>query len=195
MIRRRPICKHRQYLAELGFLLKHRAIQAQQEWITAKKYVPCSTEVSRAFGRFLTFYGVIRWMQLSARGFHIPLHHLHLEDIDADKDLLSLSPASTKLGTVSLLTTGWSNADCEAEHKCEYRFYLHDLGYLLKEDALEAKQKCDSAEKDSEDYFIHTGEWEGFREVFRLMFQLAEKYQISLDELRIEDIDIDEKTI
>lgn len=72
----------------------------------------------------------------------------------------------------------------------KYKNYLHDLGGLLKEYALEAKQ--DLARNGTE---FSTGYVSGFHRVISLMQQQAEAFNISLAEIGLEEIDADEDLI
>lgn len=76
------------------------------------------------------------------------------------------------------------------EHECKYRYYLYDLGFLLKEEALEAKRARDEARGTSH-YDFAAGELIALYGVISLMQQLAEGFDIPLEELRLEDIDPD----
>lgn len=80
------------------------------------------------------------------------------------------------------------------EHECKYRYYLYDLGFLLKEDALEAKREREAA-KGSEAYEFHNGRVMAYYEVITLMQQQAEGFDIPLEELRLEDVDPDRDLI
>lgn len=73
-------------------------------------------------------------------------------------------------------------------HNDVYKNYLMDLGFLVKEYALEAKQdkeKCVGTP--SEDFA--TGYLCGFHRIVTLMQQQAEGFQIPLEDLRLDDID------
>ena len=71
-----------------------------------------------------------------------------------------------------------------------YQNYLKDLGVLLKEMALEAKQ--DAATKKTE---FSIGYMAGFHRVVSLMQQQAESFNISLKEIGLDDFDPDEDLV
>ena len=76
---------HRDYLFDLGYELKHLALEAKRERDNASQ----GTE-DRAFksGRLLAFYEVLSMMQNRAGGLGIPLADLRLDDIVPDRDLI-----------------------------------------------------------------------------------------------------------
>ena len=71
-----------------------------------------------------------------------------------------------------------------------YQNYLKDLGALIRELALEAKQQA--IEKDTD---FSTGYMAGFHRVVSLMQQQAEAFDISLEEIGLEGIDADEDLV
>ena len=71
-----------------------------------------------------------------------------------------------------------------------YQNYLKDLGALLKEMALEAKQ--DAATKKTE---FSIGYMARFHRVVSLMQQQAESFNISLKEIGLDDFDPDEDLV
>ena len=71
-----------------------------------------------------------------------------------------------------------------------YENYLMDLGTLVKEMALEAKQQ--SVEKNTDFY---TGYMAGFHRVVSLMQQQAEAFDISLEDIGLDGIDADEDLV
>jgi len=73
----------------------------------------------------------------------------------------------------------------------KYRNYLYDLGFLIKERALNAKKTREQEEKGSEGYMYESGRLMAFNEVVSIMQQQAEAFGIPLEELRLEDIDPD----
>lgn len=77
------------------------------------------------------------------------------------------------------------------EHKCKYRYYLYDLGLLLKEYALEIKKEL---ELRGGDEFLE-GELLGYYRMITLMQQQAEGFDIPLEDLRLEDINPDRDLI
>ena len=66
-----------------------------------------------------------------------------------------------------------------------YKNYLHDLGILIKEMALEAK--VDTTQKQTEEFAI--GYMSGFCRVISLMQQQAEAFDIPLEEIGLDGID------
>ena len=73
----------------------------------------------------------------------------------------------------------------------KYAYYLQDLGMLIKQRALEAKQISENAEPGSEAYYFETGRLLGFNEVVSIMQQQARGFQIPLEELDLHDIEPD----
>lgn len=71
-----------------------------------------------------------------------------------------------------------------------YFNYLHDLGILMKEYALEAKKKAD-ASKGTESHLYETGYTMGFHRVISLMIQQAHSFGLKLEDLGLEGIDAD----
>lgn len=71
-----------------------------------------------------------------------------------------------------------------------YQNYLKDLGVLIREMALEAKQQV--VEKDT-DFSI--GYMAGFHRVVSLMQQQAEAFDISLEDIGLDGIDADEDLV
>jgi hypothetical protein len=71
-----------------------------------------------------------------------------------------------------------------------YQNYLFDLGTLLKEMALEAKQKANSSGSD-----FDVGYMAGFHRVLSLMQQQAHAFGIELSELSLDGIDPDEDLV
>lgn len=72
----------------------------------------------------------------------------------------------------------------------KYKNYLHDLGVLLKEYALEAKQHSDRKGTD-----FSSGYVSGFHRVVSLMQQQADTFDISIEEIGLDGIDADEDLI
>ena len=70
--------------------------------------------------------------------------------------------------------------------KDKYRRYLHDLGLLIKEYALETKAQRDSSK--DEDRPFHTGMLLGYHAIVSLMQQQADAFGIGREELRLDDI-------
>ena len=69
----------------------------------------------------------------------------------------------------------------------KYRYYLMDLGYLLREQAVEAKARRDATQdKDAGNFY--TGMLLTYNAVISLMQQQAEGFDISLDDLRLDGL-------
>lgn len=64
--------------------------------------------------------------------------------------------------------------------------YLRDLGILLKEKALEAKEESGTAPEDERAFAL--GRLMAFHEVISLMQQQAHAFGITLEELGLDDI-------
>jgi hypothetical protein len=71
-----------------------------------------------------------------------------------------------------------------------YQNYLKDLGALIRDLALEAKQQA--VQKDTD---FSTGYMAGFHRVVSLMQQQAEAFDISLEEIGLDGIDADEDLV
>jgi hypothetical protein len=80
----RDDAKYKNYLGDLGNLIKERALEAKK---ISEKEVPGSDGFYFESGRLLGFNEVISIMQQQARGFQIPLEELDLHDIEPDRDL------------------------------------------------------------------------------------------------------------
>ena len=77
--------RHKDYLFDLGFLIKERAIGARQQ---RDESPPGSAEREFHAGRLLAFNEVVSIMQQQAEGLGLPLSDLRLDDIEPDRDLL-----------------------------------------------------------------------------------------------------------
>jgi hypothetical protein len=77
----------------------------------------------------------------------------------------------------------------------KYQHYLLDLGYLIRERALDAKERQSRKEKGSLDYLFEAGRLLAFNEVISLMQQQATGFDIDLKELNLHDIDPDKDLI
>lgn len=69
--------------------------------------------------------------------------------------------------------------------------YLYDLGYEVKQRALEARRERDAAPEGSAEKLFQSGRVLAFNEIISLMQQQAVGLGIPLAELRLEDIDPD----
>ncbi len=76
---------HRDYLFDLGLLVKERALEARRQ---REESPPGSSEREFRSGRVMAFNEVISIMQQQAEGLGIPLADLRLDDIVPDRDLL-----------------------------------------------------------------------------------------------------------
>jgi hypothetical protein len=72
----------------------------------------------------------------------------------------------------------------ENQNASVYENYLRDLGFLIKEMAIES---CRSAKETHSDFA--TGYMAGFHRVVSLMQQQAEAFNIPLEKLRLDGID------
>ena len=72
-----------------------------------------------------------------------------------------------------------------------YKYYLRDLGNLLKESALEAKKISEKEAPGSEGFHFESGRLMAYYEVISLMQQQAQGFQIALEELDLHDIEPD----
>jgi hypothetical protein len=78
--------------------------------------------------------------------------------------------------------------------KSQYENYLLDLGVLLKEKALEAKEAKDTlSDHEARDYEL--GRLMAYHEVISLMQQQAIGFGISLDQIGLEDFDPERKLL
>jgi len=73
----------------------------------------------------------------------------------------------------------------------KYAYYLQDLGMLIKQRALEAKQISEKEERGTEGYHLESGRLMAYYEVISLMQQQAHGFQIPLEELDLHDIEPD----
>ena len=72
-----------------------------------------------------------------------------------------------------------------------HKAYLFDLGDDIKHRALGAKAERDASRVGSEEYSLNMGRVIAFNEVISIMQQNASGLGISLDDLRLQDIDPD----
>jgi len=80
----RNIERYRNYLFDLGLLLKEQAFEAKAERETHR----ANSSESFYLGQLLAFHRVISLMQQQATAFQIPLEDLQLKEIEPDKDLV-----------------------------------------------------------------------------------------------------------
>lgn len=72
-----------------------------------------------------------------------------------------------------------------------YKFYLRDLGDIIRERALEAKREKAAERAGSDGQLLHSGRLLAFNEVISIMQQQAAAFNIPLDELRLDGIEPD----
>lgn len=77
----------------------------------------------------------------------------------------------------------------------KYKYYLYDLGEILKTRALSAKKDRERELKGSPGYEFESGRIIAFNEVISIMQQQAEGFDIPLEELQLEDIDPDKDLV
>ena len=73
----------------------------------------------------------------------------------------------------------------------KYKNYLGDLGNLLKERALEAKEMFKKEKRGTDGYHFEAGRLMAFNEAISIMQQQAQGFQIPLEELDLHDIEPD----
>jgi len=73
----------------------------------------------------------------------------------------------------------------------KYKWYLYDLGLIIKERALQAKSERNVFRQGSADYDFQTGRLIGLNEVISILQQQAQAFGIEFKELQIEDINPD----
>ena len=73
----------------------------------------------------------------------------------------------------------------------KYKYYLRDLGNLLKERALGAKEMFKKEERGTVGYHFEAGRLMAFNEAISIMQQQAQGFQIPLEELDLRDIEPD----
>ena len=76
-----------------------------------------------------------------------------------------------------------------------HKYYLYELGLIIKLRALEARRERDAASDGSDDKTFHSGRLMAFNEVISIMQQQAEGIGIPLADLRLDDIDPDKDLI
>jgi hypothetical protein len=75
---------HKNYLFDLGYLLRERALEAKQDRNVARG------TASEAFesGRAMAYYEVLSLLVNQAHSFELPIEDLHLCGLEPDRDLL-----------------------------------------------------------------------------------------------------------
>ncbi len=76
-----------------------------------------------------------------------------------------------------------------------YRLYMQEAISAIKERALEAREERPDKEKDAPGHLFQSGRVLAFNEVVSILQQLAETFQIGLDEIHLDDIDPDRDLI
>jgi hypothetical protein len=71
-----------------------------------------------------------------------------------------------------------------------HKNYLFDLGYLLREQALEAKAAYEAA-KGTDDEAFQSGQRTAYYAVMSLLVSQAESFQLPIEDLHIEGLDPD----
>jgi hypothetical protein len=75
---------HKNYLFDLGHLLREEALKARQAF-QAEKGTPDAAFQS---GRLMAYYEVLSLVISQAQSFNVPVADLHLSGLDPDRDLL-----------------------------------------------------------------------------------------------------------
>ena len=73
----------------------------------------------------------------------------------------------------------------------KHAYYLFDLGFNIKERAVDARRERDRLPQGSAEREFQSGRLLAFNEVISIMQQQAEGFDIPLAELRLDDIDPD----
>ena len=77
-------------------------------------------------------------------------------------------------------------------HPNRYKNYLFDVGALIKERALEARQQKALERKGTKSYMYEAGRLMGFNEVISILQQEAQGFGIELSDLQLDDIEPDQ---
>ncbi len=77
----------------------------------------------------------------------------------------------------------------------KYRLYLFDLGQIIKDRALNAKDDLSNQQKNTNGFMYESGRLMAFNEVISIMQQQADGFGIDLEELNLNDIDPDKDLI
>lgn len=75
---------HRNYLFDLGYLLREQALDAKQAAGAAKG----TDDEAFQSGRLMAYYEVLSLLVGQARTFELPVEDLHLCGLEPDRDLL-----------------------------------------------------------------------------------------------------------
>ncbi len=76
---------HKNYLFDLGYHLRERAMEAK----SARKTAEGTDSEEFQSGRWMAYYEVMSLLVSQAESFEMPVEDLHLEGFDADRDLLN----------------------------------------------------------------------------------------------------------
>jgi hypothetical protein len=71
-----------------------------------------------------------------------------------------------------------------------HKNYLFDLGYLLREQAVEAKERRNKA-RGTEDEAFESGRAMAYHEVLSLLVSQANSFQLPIEDLHVEGLDPD----
>jgi hypothetical protein len=74
---------HKNYLFDLGYLLRERALEAKAAHDAAKG----ADDEAFQSGQRIAYYAVMSLLISQAKSFHLPIEDLHLEGLDPDRDL------------------------------------------------------------------------------------------------------------
>jgi hypothetical protein len=75
---------HKNYLFDLGYLLREQALEAKAAYEAAKG---TDDEVFQS-GKHMAYYDVMCLLISEAKSFQLPIEDLHLEGLHPDRDLL-----------------------------------------------------------------------------------------------------------
>ena len=75
---------HKNYLFDLGFLLREQALDAKKSYETAK----ATDDEAFHSGQLAAYYAVMSLLISQAQSFHLPVEDLHLNGLNPDRDLL-----------------------------------------------------------------------------------------------------------
>ena len=76
---------HKNYLFDLGYLLREKALEAKQSARAAKGTDAEAYEL----GKKMAYYEVMSLLVQEAESFQLPIEDLHLEGLDPDRDLIA----------------------------------------------------------------------------------------------------------
>jgi hypothetical protein len=75
---------HKNYLFDLGYLLREKALEAKER----QKQARGSDDEAFESGRAMAYYEVMSLLIGQAESFQLPIEDLHIEGLDPDRDLL-----------------------------------------------------------------------------------------------------------